>query len=35
LYIDYPPSTNVKAYINAIPPKLSNSNTILAYSNTC
>jgi hypothetical protein len=35
LYIHYPPSTNVEAYTNAIPPKLSNTNTILAYSNAC
>jgi hypothetical protein len=35
LYIHYPPSTNVEAYTDAIPPKLSNSNTILAYSNAC
>ncbi len=32
-YIYYPPSTNVKAYTDAIPPKLLMTHTILAYSN--
>ncbi len=35
LYIHYPPSTDVKAYTYAIPPKLSNTNTILSYSDAC
>jgi hypothetical protein len=34
-YIHYPPSTNIEAYIDAIPPKLSTTRTILAYSNAC
>jgi hypothetical protein len=34
-YIHYPPFTDVKAYKDAIPPKLSNSNTNSAYSNVC
>jgi hypothetical protein len=34
-YIHYPPSTNVKAYTNEIPPKLSNSNIISSYSDAC
>ncbi len=35
LYIHYPPFTDVETYSNAIPLKLSNSNTILAYSDAC
>jgi hypothetical protein len=31
-YIHYPPSTDVEAYTNAIPLKLSNTHTISAFS---
>jgi hypothetical protein len=31
-YIHYPPSPDVEVYTDAIPPKLSNTHTILAYS---
>jgi hypothetical protein len=34
-YIHYPPSTHVKAYTDAIPPKPSTTQTITAYSNAC
>jgi hypothetical protein len=34
-YIHYPPSTDVEAYTNAIPPKLSTTRAISAYSDAC
>jgi hypothetical protein len=34
-YIHYPLSTNVEAYADAIPPKLSTMRTISAYNNAC
>ncbi len=34
-YVHYPPSTDVEALDDAVPPKLENSNTILAYSDAC
>jgi hypothetical protein len=34
-YIHYPPSTDVEAYTNAIPPKPSTTCTISAYSDSC
>jgi hypothetical protein len=34
-YIHYPPSTNVEAYTNGIPPKLPTTRTLLAYSDAC
>jgi hypothetical protein len=34
-YIHYPPSTNVEAYTDDIPPKLSMKRTLLAYSDAC
>ncbi len=34
-YIHYPPSTDVEAYTDAIPPKPSTTQTITAYSNAC
>ncbi len=34
-YIHYPPSTNVEAYTNAIPPKNLTTLTLLAYSDAC
>jgi hypothetical protein len=34
-YIHYPPSTDVKAYTDAIPPKPSTTQTITTYSNAC
>jgi hypothetical protein len=34
-YVHYPPSTDVEAYNDAVPPKLENSNMILAYRDTC
>jgi hypothetical protein len=34
-YIHYPPSTNMEAYTNAIPPKLSMTPTLSAYSDAC
>jgi hypothetical protein len=34
-YIHYPPSTDVEAYTDAIPPKLSTTRRLLAYSDAC
>jgi hypothetical protein len=34
-YIHFPPSTDVEAYTNAIPPKLLTTRTLLAYSDAC
>jgi hypothetical protein len=34
-YIHYPPSTDVEAYTDAIPPMPVNSSTILSYSDAC
>jgi hypothetical protein len=34
-YVHFPPSTDAKAYNDAIPPSLVSSNTIFAYSNAC
>ncbi len=34
-YIHYPPSTDVEAYTDAIPPKLSTTHTLSAYSDAC
>jgi hypothetical protein len=34
-YIHYPPSTNVKAYTDTIPPKPSTTQTITTYSDAC
>ncbi len=34
-HIHYPPSTDVEAYTDAIPPKPSTIQTITAYSNAC
>jgi hypothetical protein len=34
-YIHYPPSTDVEAYTNAIPTKLSTTRTLSAYSDVC
>jgi len=34
-YVHSPPSSNVEAYDDAIPPKLGSSNTISAYSDAC
>jgi hypothetical protein len=34
-YIHFPPSTNVEAYTDAIPPKFSMTRTLLAYSDAC
>ncbi len=34
-YIHYPPSTDVEAYTDAIPPTPVNSSTILSYSDAC
>jgi hypothetical protein len=34
-YVHYPPSTDIEAYNDAVPPKLENSNTISAYSDAC
>jgi hypothetical protein len=34
-YVDYPPSTNIEAYEDAIPPTPTNSSTLSAYSNAC
>ncbi len=33
--IHFPPSTNVEAYEDAVPPKPTNSSTLLAYSDAC
>ncbi len=35
LHIHYPPSTDVEPYTDTIPPKLSTTHTISAYSNPC
>jgi hypothetical protein len=34
-FIHFPPSTNVEAYKDAVPPKPDNSSTLSAYSDTC
>ncbi len=34
-YVHYPPSTDVEAYKDAIPPTPINSSTLSAYSNAC
>jgi hypothetical protein len=34
-YIHYPPSSDAKAYTDAISPKVGNSSTLSAYSNVC
>jgi hypothetical protein len=34
-FIHYPPSTDVKAYNNATPPKPTNSSILSSYSNAC
>jgi hypothetical protein len=34
-YVHYPPSTDVKAYTNAIPPTATKTSTLSAYSNAC
>jgi hypothetical protein len=34
-YIHYPPSTDVEAYTDAIPPKLSTTQTLTAYIDAC
>jgi hypothetical protein len=34
-FIHFPPSTNVKAYKDAVPPKLLNSSTLSAHSDAC
>jgi hypothetical protein len=34
-FIHFPPSTNVKAYADAVPPKTVNSSTLSAYSDVC
>jgi hypothetical protein len=34
-FIHFPSSTNVKAYKDAVPPKLVNSSTLSAYSDPC
>ncbi len=34
-YVHYPPSTNIEAYEDAIPPTPMNSSTLSAYSNAC
>jgi hypothetical protein len=34
-YVHYPPSTDVEAYKDAIPPTQINSFTLLAYSDAC
>jgi hypothetical protein len=34
-YIHYPPSTDVEAYTDAIPPMPVDSSTILSYSDAC
>jgi hypothetical protein len=34
-FIHFPPSTNVEAYEDAVPPKPVNSSTLSAYSNAC
>jgi hypothetical protein len=34
-YIHFPPSANVEAYTNVIPPKLSMTRTLSAYSDAC
>jgi hypothetical protein len=34
-YVHFPPSSDAEAYDDAVPPKLSSSNTNLAYSDAC
>jgi hypothetical protein len=34
-YVHFPPSSDTEAYDDAVPPKLSSSNTISAYSDAC
>ncbi len=34
-YIHYPPSNDVEAYTDAIPPKRLTTHTLLAYSDVC
>ncbi len=34
-YIHFPPSTDIEAYTDAIPPKLLTTRTLLAYSDAC
>jgi hypothetical protein len=34
-YVHYPPSTDIEAYEDAIPPTLTNSSTLSAYSDAC
>jgi hypothetical protein len=34
-FIHFPPSTNVDAYEDAVPPKPTNSSTLLVYSDAC
>jgi hypothetical protein len=34
-YVHFPPFTDIKAYDNAVPPKLGCSNTLSAYSDAC
>jgi hypothetical protein len=34
-YIHFPPSTDVEAYTDALPPKSSNSSTLSSYSDAC
>jgi hypothetical protein len=34
-YVRFPPSTNVEAYKDAIPPTTTNSSTLSAYSDAC
>ena len=34
-YVHFPPSSDAEAYDDAVPPKLSSLNTILAYSDAC
>ena len=34
-YIHFPPSTDVEAYTNALPPTLTNSSTLSSYSDAC
>jgi hypothetical protein len=34
-YIHFPPSTDVEAYTDALPPTLTNSSTLSSYSDAC
>jgi hypothetical protein len=34
-YVHYPPSSDTEAYVDALPPKLGNSNQLSAYSDAC